>query len=134
MIAVMLFPFLKRKNILRRLHEKLEQPTHGMTQTNFKLKPQRMMMMNTIYLYSTLSIYIFKYTLELCGGNWRMTLDVSLLKHLWMLLSVHFRSHLNPPESEMCEMGTNRQDHNHRENPLLFSNSDAGSLTSLTKP
>ena len=32
------------------------------------------------------------------------------------------------PVSEMCETGKTRPDHNHRENPLLFSNGDAGSL------
>ena len=30
----------------------------------------------------------------------------------------------------MCSANPNRPDHNHRENPLLFSNSDVCSLTS----
>ena len=38
------------------------------------------------------------------------------------------------PESEMWKKETNRADHNHQENPLLFSKSDVSSLTSPTKP
>ena len=38
------------------------------------------------------------------------------------------------PESEMCETGKTRPDHNRWENPLLFSNSDVGSLMFPTKP
>ena len=34
----------------------------------------------------------------------------------------------------MYSTNPKRPDHNHRENPLLFSNSDVGSLTSPTKP
>ena len=34
----------------------------------------------------------------------------------------------------MCSVNHSRPDHNHRQNPLLFTNSDVGSLTSPTKP